>query len=56
MLAIQFRKVVYSFLLIRLTRLEHVIVDDQNAMTNRNGGTLSSSSCSNPLILYNHRS
>jgi hypothetical protein len=51
MLAIQFRKVVYSFLLIRLTRLEHVIVDDQNAMTNRNGGTLSSSSCSNPLIL-----
>ena len=51
MLAVLFRKVVCSFLLIRLTRLEHVRVDDQNAVTDRDGGTLSSSSCSNPLIL-----
>src|SRR5436190_17049419 len=51
MFTIQFRKVVCSFLPVGFPSSEHVIVDDENAMADRNSGTFVATPCRNLMIL-----
>src|SRR5205823_4189540 len=45
-------KVVSSFLVIRLTRLDHVIENHQDAVADRHRGFLASSSRTDPTVLF----
>jgi len=51
MLAIQFRKVVRPFLPVGFTGGEHVIVDDQNTVADRNSSPFVATPCRNLMIL-----
>jgi len=50
-LAIQFRKVVRPFLPVGFTGGEHVVVDDQNTVADRNSSTFVATPCRNLMIL-----